>query len=273
APPNNQLDVLQRVYFPDTGRGYVFDYSDASGTVYGMCKHVSMRLGMTDSSQGTEVTYSEYSYNQTGALSDSPEFNQRKEWWQGKTDDLGNVQDSTHYALYTYGRSTNGSETWVVGPNNVKHKVISNITSASAQVGTVTTDMINLVRGPNDEVTLLQHEYSYNDRTSATGLQRTVVVTTEDGAPANQTRTISTYGSYGRLMDVLEQGFPIANVFKPRRETIYAYEDGQAYLDSDLRRLVKDIQVWDRGGTNDTSDDQLISHTAYVYDTPDSGWE
>ncbi|HJQ24948.1 MAG TPA: RHS repeat-associated core domain-containing protein [Blastocatellia bacterium] len=264
APPSNQLDMLQRVYFPDTGRGYVFDYSG-----YGMCTHVSMRLGMTDSGQGTEVAYSEYSYNQTGALSDSPEFNQRKEWWQGKTDDLGNVQDSTNPAVYTYGRTTNHSDVWMIAPNQVKAESFTYGNPSSSLYGLVSQDKVVTGGG----ATILQHDYTYNDRTSTTGLQRTVVVTTDDGSPANQTRTVSTYGSYGRLMDVLEQGFPINSNFKPRRETVYAYVDDQAYLDLYLRRLVKDVQVFDNKATNDTSDDELVSHTAYTYDAPDTGFE
>jgi hypothetical protein len=229
VPAGNQVDVLRRVYFPDTGRGYVF--GPYSG--YGMCTKVSMRLGMTDASDGTEVALTEYLFQTTGALSDSPQFTERHEWWQGKTDDFGNSQDSTHPAVYTYGRTFDNSITWVIAPNGVKTESTSNSDSGSSQFGLATTQKLIRV---SDGAVLSQGDFTYNDRTSTTGLQRTIVITTDDAG--NQTKTTSTFGNYGRLVELVEFGFPIASVFKPRRRTHYSYVDTASYINLSLRQLV-----------------------------------
>jgi hypothetical protein len=72
--------VVRRIYWPATGRGYVFpDYNS-----YGMARKVSMRIGMTATGDGTEVAYTRYDYpdvsTQVGGLNDSPQFTHRFEW-------------------------------------------------------------------------------------------------------------------------------------------------------------------------------------------------
>ena len=63
APANNSLiQVVRRVYYPQTGRGFLFlDYSS-----YGMPRKISSRMGMTGSggaiTDGTEVAYTTYNY-------------------------------------------------------------------------------------------------------------------------------------------------------------------------------------------------------------------
>jgi YD repeat-containing protein len=264
VPDGNQVDVLHRVYFPDTGRGYIFEpYSS-----YGMCTRVSMRLGMTDVSDGNEVAFSEYVYQTTGALSDSPQFTERHEWWQGKTDDSGTLQDSTHPAVFTYGRTADNTSNWVIAPNGVKTESVSNGNTASSQFGLVGTQRV--IR-TSDAKVFSQQDFTYNDRTSTTGLQRTSVVATDDAG--NQAKTTSTFGSYGRLMELKEYGFQIGGAFKPRRVTDYAYVDDVNYINLYLRQLVTDIKVWDTKGDNDPSNDALIARAGFAYDAPDAGWE
>ncbi|HLG15431.1 MAG TPA: RHS repeat-associated core domain-containing protein [Blastocatellia bacterium] len=269
APGNSPVDVLRRVYFPDTGRGYIFDgYSS-----YGMFTHASMRLGMTATSEGTEVAYTEYRFPITGPLSDAPGYDQRSEWWLGKTDDFGNPVGPTSPAIYGYQRTTDSvaktMTTSVTAPNGVRSEMVSNNDSASAQYGVVTTSKL---LSPGSQI-LSQSDFVYSDRSSSSGLQRTRVTMTDDGSPANQTRVESFYDSTARVIESVEYGFPIAGVFKKRRRTVYTYLDDQAHIDAGVRQLVSDISVYDAKETNSNGDDTIIARRGFVYDTPDTGWE
>ena len=269
APGDNQVDVLRRVYLPETGRGYVFD--NYSG--YGMCTRASMRLGMTDASGGTDNAHTDYVFNTDGQLSDAPQFTQRSEWWQHKTDDSGN--DTTLAAVYDYTRTSDSSTmtTTIAGPNNVTTVMVSNNDSSSPQYGLLTEQRI-----PDGSTVKLKQEFFYDNPSSgsgSSGLQRNKVITTDDGSPTpNQTRTDFLYGQYGRLMTLIEFGFPTSGNFKKRRRTEYQYLNTSAYVNASLLQLVTDMTVWDPNGTpNDDTDDIKVSRTGFEYDTPDSGWE
>jgi RHS repeat-associated protein len=273
APGNGQVDVLRRVYFPETGRGYVFD--NYSG--YGMCTHASMRLAMTDGFEGTETAYTEYVFNTTGQLSDSPEFTQRKEWWLHKTDDSGNEAGPESPATYTYSRTSDSTTltntiAGPTGPNSVSTVMVSNNVTGAAQFGLLTEQRLEV-----GAAVKLKQGFFYDDPSSAqgsSGLQRNRVITTDDGSPANQTRTDFVYGQFGRLMTLLEFGFPSGGNFKKRRRTEYTYLDTSAYIAASFYHLVTDIKVWDPNGTpNDDSDDVKVARTGFEYDTPDAGWE
>lgn len=267
APGNGQVDVLRRVYFPETGRGYVFD----SYSLYGMCTHASMRLGMTATLDGTETAYTEYAFNTTGQLADSPEFTQRKEWWSHKTDDSGNdVQTSS---TYTYSRTSNSTTmtSTVAGPNSVTAVMVSNNDTTSAQYGLLTEQ-----RQEAATVVKLKQEFFYDNPSSAqaaSGLQRNKVITTDDASPANQTRTDFIYGAYGRLITMIEFGFPNGGNFQKRRRTEYSYLDTSGYIAQSMLQLLTGIIVWDPNGTpNLDTDDVQIARTGFEYDTPDAGW-
>jgi len=273
VPAAGQVDVLRRVYLPDTGRGFVF----GSYSGYGMCTRASARIGMTDALDGAEISYSEYTMQTAGALSDSPQFTERREWWQGKTDDGGNA--TTVPAIYNYSRTTDdvlktmtSSVSGPVGPNSVTTILTSNNDIFSPQSG--------LLKEQRQEVagfTRLKQEYTYDNPSSglgASGLQRNRVITTDDGALANQSRTDFVYGQYGRLITATEYGFATAGgTFKKRRRTEYAYQDTPSYLAAAFYRLVTLMTVWDAKETNDDSDDTRVAKTGFDYDNPDVGWE
>ncbi|HEU4386157.1 MAG TPA: hypothetical protein VFV34_00060, partial [Blastocatellia bacterium] len=266
VPPDLQIDVLRRAYFPDTGRGYVFD--QYSG--YGMCKHISVRLGMTDGSEGTEVAFTEYIYQINEPLSDSPQFTQRREWWQGKTDDLGNAVPPSSYAIYSYSRTVDSTTmtSTVTAPDNTQQVLISNNNLGSPDYGTLTSQ--KFIAGSR---TLSQHDYVYSSSTSQGGLQRVRITTTDDGTTPNQARTEYVHGSYGRLMEVKEYGFRINGNFKLRRHTFYSYVDAPIYINRGLLTLANEVRVFDAKQNGDPSDDTMISRTQHEYDNPDSGWE
>src|SRR5262249_41502675 len=123
APANNsQIQVVRRIYYPQTGKGFLFlDYSS-----YGMPRKISRCMGMKGAggiTDGVEIAYTKYNYttinqedpsdspygrNQVGHLSDFPQFTQREEWWQGKTDADG--APTTDTTKYIYSRTTDASK-------------------------------------------------------------------------------------------------------------------------------------------------------------------
>lgn len=268
APAGGQVDVLKRVYFPDTGRGYVFD----SYSGYGMFTHASSRLGMTDASDGTEVAYTEYTFNTAGQLDDAPQYTERREWWQGKTDDSGAAVTSP--AVYTYSRTSNSSTTTntVSGPsgsNSTTTVMVSNNDSSSDLYGLLTEQRIE-----KDAVVKLKQEFFYDSPSTQQGLQRNTVITTDDGSPtAKQTQVVSVFGQYGRLTETIEYGFGVAGVFTKRRRTVYSYLDTTDYITAGLYKLVTEIIVYDTLDTNNNGNDVKIARTGFVYDTADAGWE
>jgi YD repeat-containing protein len=273
VPSGNQIDALRRVYFPDTGRGYVFD----SYSAYGMCGKISMRLGMTDAFEGTEVSYTEYIHQTSGTLSDAPRFTERREWWQGKTDDFGNEVGPTSYASYTYGRTidnvANTVTNTVTMPDGTQTQMISSNSSSSVQFG-----LLKTIKVIKSGVTVFQQDYSYSSAPSQGGLQRTSMETMPDNVTANKTRVDLTYANYGRLSEVVEYGFAVSGTFKKRRRTSYAYFDGGvSYTDKGLLRMVESIRVYDAKLTAVDTDDTIISRTRYIYDcidcpNPDPNW-
>jgi RHS repeat-associated protein len=93
---SNIFTVPSRLYYPQTGTGYIFTYG-----AYGMIAHLSQRVNMTANSDGSEIAYTDYNYPASGPLSDIPRFTQRQEWWSGA--------DVTVPVTYTYANTTDGS--------------------------------------------------------------------------------------------------------------------------------------------------------------------
>lgn len=259
APSDGRVDVLKRIYFPDTKRGYVF--SGYSG--YGMYTKASSRVAMTDSTEGFEVAYTEYVYQINGAQTDAPGYSQRKEWWQGKTDDSGNPV--TTPAVYNYDRQSTSSTltSTVTGPDQVQTVMISNNSPSSPQFGTLQTMKIIDAQG----ATRFEQNYTYTIAVTHGGLQRTQLDVIPDGVTANQTRTESSFGQFGRLMELREYGFRDGGSFKLRRLTSYTYFDGGAgYTDLGLLQLIREVKVFDTKLNGDPADDVLIARTRYTYD-------
>src|SRR5262249_33810439 len=119
APADNtQIQLVRRIYYPQTGKGFLFsDYS-----TYGMPRKISSRMGMTGAggaiTDGAEIAYTTYNYttidpsdpygrHQVGSLSDFPQFTRKEEWWQGKTNADG--EPTTTPTKYDYSRTTDGS--------------------------------------------------------------------------------------------------------------------------------------------------------------------
>jgi hypothetical protein len=236
VPTGGQMTALKRVFFPDTGHGYVFD--EYSG--YGMCQRVSMRLGMTDTVDGTTTAYTRYVYQTTGALSDAPRFAERQEWWQDKA--FANGDADSMASVFTYGRTTDSTaktatNTITSPANNERIEMVSNDDQQSSEFGLLKTHSVV------DAITnaiLFEQNYEYTDSSSQSGTQRTRMLTTPDNKDSDKTRTDMVYGTYGRLMEEIEFGFKDGGGFKKRRRTVYSYFDNNgdpSYLDVEHRKI------------------------------------
>jgi RHS repeat-associated protein len=273
APANNsQIQVVRRIYYPQTGKGFLFlDYS-----TYGMPRKISSRMGMKGSggaiTDGTEIAYTTYNYttidpsdpygrNQDGSLDDFPQFTRREEWWQGKTDASG--APTTDPTRYDYSRATVGTTEEVT----VKHvgKNLEEVTTTGTESGQ-----------PNfgKEASV---ELRKSDPGSTLSKQISTYVTGPDGeVEIGQVETIDEegqgtllkfgYGHYGRVSDLYECGYIQATGYKVRRHTSFDYIDDQGHRDARFLRLVSRVSIYDAMNNNDDADDKLMGKIETTYD-------
>jgi RHS repeat-associated protein len=260
---NSPLNVVKRIYYPQTGRGYLFlDYS-----TYGMARHISVRKDMTGpggtTNDGTEIAYTKYNYvdinNQSGQLDDSPQYTEQSEWWQGKTDSNGNPDSNP--TLYRFTRSSgtddNGYSTEIdttehVGNNFFVVTKTGNdpINAPESEGKVVTTEYKNSTSVLGKNIT----GYSYE---LGGGVQISSVETfDENGTP---TKVSYNYGNYGRVKNVYEYGYKQSGNYVVRRRTFYNYSDSDSHLQKNLYHLVNKVEVLD--GNN-----VPIARTVYLYD-------
>jgi hypothetical protein len=255
----SSLDIVRRIYYPQTGRGYLFpDYSS-----YGMARKVSMRIGMTASSDGTEVAYTNYNYvdvnTQVGLLNDSPQYTTRSEWWQDKTDAAGNA--TTAATDYTYSRSAgtdaNGYATEIdtVQNNDSNLKMLTTTGNDSVNAPDAFGHVMSTENKDLSNNSLQKTSYSYAQGPDG-GTQVSTVTSVIDGV--QQTKTTYDYGNFGRVATVDEYGFSSSI----QRRTSYSYVGGSTYVvDAYLLRLVNHVNVYD-GGNLTTP----VSKTDFTYD-------
>lgn len=243
GPANNTpLTVVSRVYYPATGRGYLFlDYSS-----YGMCRYISARKDMTGPSgivDGTEIAYTKYNFvdisTQVGHLNDSPQYTERREWWQGKV-------DSPAASLYTYQRTKDGSTD------------TTTVTEPLTNLQTVTTStdgQVALVQYKNGTTVMGSVVYFYDV------FNPSQLITSSTTDEAGNTASVTyDYGSYGRVTNIYESDFSGSTI----RRTRYQYSDAQGYIDLNMLHVVTQVAVFDgqtgpmKARTNFTYDDYAI---------------
>jgi RHS repeat-associated protein len=261
-PANNSiLTVLKRIYYPQTGRGYLMtDYS-----TYGMPRRISTRKDMTGAggtiTDGTEIAYTKYDYttidpadpygrHQSGHLNDSPQYTEQREWWQGKTDAQGNPDSSD--SIYGFSRSSgtdaNGFEVDIATSTHPNGLTVvtttgNDPTNAPDGVGRVIS-----VEQKDGSTVLFKTTYSYLGTDISS-------IETKDGT-SPRIRTEFTYGSYGRLTNVYEFGFAASW----QRRTRFTYLDGAEYIDTArLLHLTTLVEVTDNTGAKKAK-------TVYSYD-------
>jgi RHS repeat-associated protein len=273
APANNsQIQVLRRIYYPQTGKGFLFlDYSS-----YGMPRKISRRMAMTGAggaiTDGTETAYTTYNYitidpsdpygrNQVGSLSDFPQFTRREEWRLGQTD--ANGAPTTVPTRYDYLRTTDGSKEIVTikyVDKNCEEVTTTGTDSSQPSSGKpVSVELKNSATG----AVLSKQVYTY--MTGPDGEVEIEEVETIDEAGQGRLVKVS-YGDYGRVTDRYEYGYKQAGSYQIRRRTHYDYIDDQIYLAARFLHLVSRVSIYDAKDNNDDADDELKAKTETVYD-------
>jgi RHS repeat-associated protein len=246
------LTVVRKIYYPATGRGYLFtDFSS-----YGMARKISMRKDMNTSSNpdGTEVAYTFYDYPQnttaSGQLNDAPKYTHRQEWWSGKTDTQGNSVSTP--TIYTYQRDSGALADTVSIPDGTNTGyLLKLITSGSPQGFVSSVEM----RDSLDHILRKTETFYSTYGNDGIPLPFQVFVTNE----ANEkTKTeYDYYPTYGRIYRIDEYGF--TNSIQRRME--FEYIDDQSFIDHDLLQLVKWQRLYSGGNLN-----QPVAKTRFFYD-------
>ncbi|MGB5037232.1 MAG: RHS repeat-associated core domain-containing protein, partial [Blastocatellia bacterium] len=246
------IAVLRRIYFPATGTGYLFtDYSS-----YGMIRRVSQRNQMTGSggsvTDGTEIAYTDYNFpattTESGVLSNVPGWTERKDYWQGKTDDAGSPSSSP--TIYSYSKSNSGgtSKYTEIHPTSTQNpdvryvvKTVDNSTSSSTYALILSeAEYMNSTSNPPVRIST----FAYTTPSDG-GIQlASITVKNEAG---QESKTTFDYGSWGRLDDHKDYGFSSGGVFSLYRTTHYAYLNTTSYP-AFLPRLQTEVSVLDGSG-------------------------
>ena len=266
APANNSiLTVVKRIYYPQTGRGYLMtDYS-----TYGCARRISSRKDMTGAgstiTDGTEIAYTKYNYttidpadpygrNQVGALNYSPQYTEQREWWQGKTDAAGNTDNTDSVYSFTRSSGTDASGFAIDTATTTYPNGLAVVTTTGNDTTNAPDFVGRVISTEQKDGSAVLFKTSYTYVTPADGGVQIASVETQDGT-SPRVRTEFTYGSYGRVNNVYEFGFASSW----QRRTKYTYKDGTAYLDdARLLQLVDSIEVFDSGGTK-------RSKTVFIY--------
>jgi RHS repeat-associated protein len=279
APANgSQVQVVKRIYYPQTGRGFWFlDYS-----TYGMARKISIHMGMkgeTGITDGTEIAYTTYNYmtidtndpygRDQGAahLSDFPQFTRREEWWLGKTKADGTP--TTNTTKYEYSRTT-GASTEVVTMEYVDKncKEVTTMGTDSGQLSFGKVISVERKKSAPEEV-LSRQLFTYTN--GQDGEAEIEKIETFD--EAGQGRLVKFgYGRYGRVNDLYEYGYKQGGDYQARRRTHFDYVDVQNYLDARFLRLVRLVSVYDAKNNNDDVDDALKAKTETFYDDYAAPW-
>jgi RHS repeat-associated protein len=258
APANNsQIQVLSRVYYPQTGRGVLFlDYSS-----YGMPRKISTRMAIKGAggtiTEGVEIAYTTYNYttivdpgesdpydrNQVGSLNDFPQFTRREEWWLGKTNSSG--EPTTDPTRYDYSRVTVGTTeemTMKYVDKNCEEVTTTGNDSGQLNFGKV----ISVERKKSDPVEVLSKQVF----TYTTGPDGEVEIEKIEAFDEAEQGTLVSfgYGRYGRVTDQYEYGYKQGGVYQVRRRVHSDFVDVQSYLDERFLYLVSRVIVYDAAG-------------------------
>jgi YD repeat-containing protein len=257
-PANNKLVVVRRICYPTTGRGYVF--SDFSR--YGMPKKISVQKDMVTGSytrpyddiirptvsDGTEYASTQYYYNDLVPQTDVPRFTNRKETIYN--DSRSAYQESIYYYA-NEDQSGITKSTVTPGPGLNVATVETIIDGSTGKPSSV------VYRDGTGGTVLRQLDYTYDPNSPDQ------VKSVTDSVQGLATTTEYVYGTYDRLVNIIEKGFSVS----PIRTTVYSYKDNRtgttdgAYLNKNLLYLVDKVTIRNGGATG-----ALIAQTDFGYD-------
>jgi len=248
--PTVAINCLRRVYFPATGTGWVFSYSD-----FGMIHGYSLRRQMPWSGgDGIESANVSFNYPTSGTLSAAPAFTQRTE-----------TATSSPSSAYSYSATTDGgaqTKTFTITrPDASTVSLARSTNSASPANGLLVQSEIKNSGGTSFGKSLLTY---VNDGGGSP--QVASVTAYDDASPANQAKVDFDYDQYGNITNKREYGFQSGGVWQVRRRTHLTYKTDAAYINGYRRGLVTLTEVFDALGNTNDADDVLIAKTGYTHD-------
>lgn len=256
--PAQPISVLRHVYFPATNTGYLFDYSS-----YGMIYNYSVRRQM--SATGTPATISDgvesakstfdYPVQSSAALTAPPRFTQRTE-----------TAVSAQTATFTY--STNPDDTAgqtrtfvITRPDSSTVSLSRSTNSSSAANGLLVQAEVKNSGGAS----FAKYVFSYmTDGGGSPQVQS--VVGSDDASPANQTKVDFDYDQYGNIINKREYGFQMSGEWRVQRRTRIVYKTDSNYVNSYLRSLPIEVDVYDAQQDTSDANDILIAKSTFAYD-------
>jgi RHS repeat-associated protein len=273
APANNsQVQVVRRIYYPQTGKGFLFlDYSS-----YGMPRKLSSRMGMTGAggtiTDGVETAYTTYNYttidpsdpygrHQVGSLNDFPQFTRREEWWLGKTDATG--APTTAPTRYDYSRTTDASTE--VATVKYVDKNCEEVTTTGTDSSKLSFGKVISVEHKNSAPGAVLSKQVYTYMSGPDGEVEVEKVETFDEAGQGSLVRFG-YGHYGRVTDRYECGYKQGDVYQVRRRIHNDYFDDQSYLASRFLGLTIRTIIYDALNDNNDTNDVLMAKVEFTYD-------
>ncbi len=271
------INVLKYVYYPDTHRGYKYEYSNVFGIIYKTTELTGMQVNSpnldvqgTITSEGQWVNWTKYNYPvnpndiQTGVLLDVPKYNQRRDDWVGR--------DLPQPALTTYSVAEDSvaktTTVTQVSPDGLINESISNLKPAEVINGVYTDywddGLIKESSVKSSATTVLsKQKFTWIEGNEINGRRNPRLQKLETTNEANETRaTTYEYDGYNNATVVREHDFAASGTLGTelrRTETSYV---GGDWVSARLIRLPSEVKT--------IVNDAVVSRTRVVYDDLDT---
>jgi RHS repeat-associated protein len=241
--PTGQVQTLRHIYFPATGTGSLFSYSDY-GMIYSLSNRRQMSIdGNGVISDGVENASETFNYPTLGSivLTDVPIFTQRTES-PGGSYSYATSTDGSGNPLFTITRPDSSTLLLTRSASSgllLQSEIKSGSTSYSKTVSSYTTD-------PGGS-TQVQSLVAYDD----TGAQSKVDFD---------------YDQYGNILNKREYGYQVSGAWQVQRRTHNTYKIDSAYINAYFRSLPIEVDVYDALANLNDADDVLIAKSTFIYD-------
>jgi len=250
--PTGAVNVLRHVYFPETGTGSLFTYSD-----YGMVYNASSRRQMTIDgngviSDGVESASVAFNYPTSGstALTDAPAFTQRTETPAGGPSGVFNYSTTPGFQTATYNVARPDSSTLLLTRSTNGSSVANGLLTQTELKNSVGSSMSKSVT-------------TYANDPGGSVQTQSVIAYDDTNTPA---KVDFDYDVYGNVTNKRDYGFQISGVWQVRRRTNLTYSTDSNYTSRYLRSLVTETKAYDALQNTNDADDVLIAKTAFTFD-------
>jgi hypothetical protein len=280
---NSQVWEINSISYPPTQTGYLFTSPQSpavsSYNGYGIATAISVQNNMSvsvaspqSSNYGNTIASTIYNYQVANTLAQPPQFISQAEASSGEPG--GTYQYSTK--IQKSQATVTTVETY---PDSTTVTTVSDTTTSFGDPGAGNVSSVTVVDGQSGlNLSTAGYTYAYDLGTGTTPSppletlqpqvfpQVQMVTASADGGPA--ATTTYTYGNFGQLLTVTEQGFPGDSPNGAVRKTTYTYNNNAAYQNIFPRPtlvqldLVATVQVTDKT----QSPAVVVAETDFGYD-------